>query len=180
MMEMNGLPVEQTDEGRIISKRGRWSVGDHDRFPGDVIAWPPALDNPSYLENVSNFAEHVDPQPVILAVVDPEEHVRPCAFCSGDKGLIAERGIIDSDYEVRTVDGVLVGYTCHACVSEAPLPPGEYDIEEGDRVSYESDRHSFTGTVTEVFLESGRVTIDPDDRDQSYGVRIERLEVLEE
>lgn len=177
-MRVNGVPAEQTDDGHLVTKRGRWGIGDHDRFPGDVIAWPPALDMPTYLENVSNFADGIDPQPVTLAVVDPDEHVHPCAFCSGDKGLIAERGIIDSDYELWTLGGDLVGYTCHACVSEAPLPPDKYDIEEGDRVSYESDRHSFTGTVTEVFLESGRVTIDPDEHDRPYGVRIERLELI--
>lgn len=130
-MEINGLPVEQTETTGgneiLVAKRSRWGVSEERSgpWPGQIIECGRSLAeyDPRYLEHLSMFTDEVEIEegdPVVLALVDPDEHVRPCAFCTHKTG-VAERGVIDSDYEMRNLGGELLGYSCIACLHEAPV-----------------------------------------------------------
>lgn len=127
MNRINGVPVEQRAFGGWVTKRGGWPVSDdrdHNVFPGDVIEAPEALVeyDPRYIEHLSMFTDEYlisEGDDVIVVALDPDEPVHPCCFCS-TKVAIAERGIIDADYELQRWDGTVLGYTCHACIAGAP------------------------------------------------------------
>lgn len=126
-MQVNGLPVEQTSEGRLVAKRSRWSVSEDSEkpWPGQTIECGPVLAkyDPRYLEHLSMFTDEHEIEegdPVVLSILDPDDSIQPCAFCSPEDAVV-ERGVIDSDFEMRKPNGELLGYTCRACILDAPL-----------------------------------------------------------
>lgn len=134
-MRFNGLPVEAVtsefhEEPITVAQRSRFQVFENGDgpWPGEVIEAGRSLAeyDPRYLEHLSMFTddEHIDEgDEVVLSLVDVEEHVHPCVFCN-PKGMVAERGVVDSDYEMRKLTGELLGYSCISCLADAPIVDG--------------------------------------------------------
>lgn len=131
VMTINGIPVDMIEtefhENPIpATMRSRIQVNENGSgpWPGEVIRAARSLAeyDPSFLEHLSMFTdeEHIkEGDKVVLTLIDVEEHVRPCCFCN-PKGAVAERGVVDSDYEMRKPTGELLGYSCMGCLHGAP------------------------------------------------------------